>query len=71
MTTRRIDDNDWPRCTKCDMPVENFYIDDTGNVLNFVAQCHGKEQLVKVPDSFWDQELGHTVSIGPAFTEND
>lgn len=70
MTTHLIDDNDWPRCAKCDLPVENFCIDDTGNTLTFVATCHGEEQLVEIPDSFWDQELVHTVSIGPAFEEN-
>lgn len=69
MTTHIISEDDWPRCAKCDMPVENFVIADTGNTLTFVATCHGKEELVHIPDSMWDTEFDQTVSIGPAFQD--
>ena len=60
----KIHRDDWPGCAKCNMPVENFFVTDTGSELTFVAQCHGMEQSVKVPDCFWE---GQHVSVALAF----
>jgi len=51
------------------MPVENFSIVDTGNALTFLAFCHGKEELVDIPDELWDNTLGTQVNLGYAFKE--
>lgn len=58
---------DWPRCGKCCMPVENFEVTDTGDSLALMATCHGEEELVVLEDSIWDTILGRGVSLGPAF----
>lgn len=69
-----IDPEDWPRCDKCNMPVENFCVTDTGDALIFVAACHEKQETVTLSDEIWDNVLTSTWSfgdIGPAFTEGD
>jgi hypothetical protein len=63
---RDIDQDDWPRCARCHMPVENFEIIDTGDSITLMAACHGAEELVTIPDSVWDT-VGQGVSIGYAF----
>jgi hypothetical protein len=64
-----IDTEDWPRCDKCHMPVENFEVTDTGDSLALMAACHGEVELVQIPDSVWDTVFSQGVSIGPAFKE--
>lgn len=62
---------DWPRCAKCEMPVEKFSVIDTENAMAFVAACHGQEQIVNVPDELWADMLGSHVNFGPAFSEDN
>lgn len=67
-----IDPEDWPRCARCDMPVEKFCVTDTGDALYLVAACHEKVQMVEVPDAIWDNVIQmFDVEIGPAFSEGD
>lgn len=68
---KEVDPSDWPRCDKCDMPVEDFQVTDKGNSLEFVARCHGDQELVVVPDEFWNDEVGAIVEIGPAFRQDE
>lgn len=63
-----IDPDDWPRCAKCHMPVEDFRVTDTGDSLMFVTECHGETELAKIPDDVWDTVMGTHVSLGQAFT---
>lgn len=67
---KHIDPWDWPRCRKCDMPVEEFEATDTGDSLAFVARCHGEEELVQLPDSVWDDDNTYGVEWSYAFEEN-
>ena len=70
MTKILIHEDDWPRCDKCEMPVQEFYVTDTGDALEFVAKCHDKVQIVKVSNELWDNVSSMlNVNIGPAFRE--
>jgi hypothetical protein len=67
-----IDPVDWPRCGICRMPVEKFSVTDLGDGLVFVAECHGDQETVKIPDSLWlDTVWSDLGSIGPAFTKGE
>jgi hypothetical protein len=63
-----IDTADWPRCGRCEMPVEQFWADVTPRSLIFVAVCHGKTETVEIPDELWDNSLPTTSDFGPAFS---
>ncbi len=67
----KIDEIDWPRCHRCQMPVESFRVSDTGDGLIFVAACHGVEELVNFPDEMWDTIIGTHVNFGPAFCNKE
>jgi len=66
-----IDSSDWPRCDKCQMPVENFRATDHGDSLTLMAECHGKREVVTLPDTLWDSVIGTHMNLGPAFTGDD
>lgn len=65
---KEVDPEDWPRCAKCRMPVEQFSVTDTGNSITFVAKCHGESELATIPDEVWDDMIGTHVNFGSAFT---
>lgn len=71
LTTKAIDINidpdDWPRCGKCHMPVEDFRASDTRDSLIFVATCHGETELATIPDDMWDTMIGTHVKLEEAF----
>ena len=69
MKTIEIDIDDWPRCAKCDMPVEQFSGTDDGTALTFVAMCHGEVQSATIPDSTWDIET--YFDMEEAFRDNE
>lgn len=61
---------DWPRCAKCNMPVQKFSVFDSLNAgITLVAECHGEQQAVTVPDEVLTEMLGSHMSFGTAFTE--
>lgn len=62
-----IDPDDWPRCARCRMPVEDFRVSDTGDSLMFVATCHGETEVATIPDDMWDTMIGTHVNLGEAF----
>lgn len=63
----RVRTADWPRCGRCDMPVENFWADVDESCVILVARCHGKTQVVEVPDELWDTWRPADFVLGPAF----
>jgi hypothetical protein len=63
----RIAAADWPRCGRCEMPVEVFYADVTEESVILVAQCHGSVQAEEVPDALWDSYSPADFRLGPAF----
>lgn len=70
LTVERIpvDQNDWPRCEQCNMPVEDFYVEEGTRILSIVAVCHGERQRVELPDEVLAELLeGNEIFIGPAF----
>lgn len=71
-TARDVEINplDWPRCGQCSMPVEKFWIVDTDSSIILVAVCHGKEQLVTVPNESLASMVGSYIDIGHAFEED-
>lgn len=73
LTTRakdiNIDPDDWPRCSRCDMPVEDFGVSDTGDSLIFVATCHGDTEVATIPDDMWDTMIGTHVHLEDAFQQ--
>jgi hypothetical protein len=72
MNTIVIDEYDWPRCAKCEMPVEKFCVTDTGDALILMAACHGKEETVVLPDTIMDDITSTLdITIGPAFATGD
>lgn len=62
-----VDPDDWPRCAKCRMPVEEFKVVDTGDSYTFVAMCHGQVESATIPDDVWDTAVGTHVNFGLAF----
>lgn len=62
------EDPHYPRCAKCDTPVEKFCVTDTGDALTLVTTCHGNTETVILSDEVWDDVVIPYVSIGPAFT---
>lgn len=70
VTRKDINPEDWPRCGRCSLPVEDFYVLLSGDVdITFVACCHGKEEIISVPLS--SIEDASTVTIGTAFGEEN
>jgi hypothetical protein len=68
----RIDSLDWPRCDKCQMPVQQFSVYESSSTgITFVATCHGEEQTVTVPNDVLIDMLGSHVGFGTAFTEEN
>lgn len=64
-----IDQNDWPRCEQCSMPVEQFYVEEGEGALSIVAVCHGDREVVELPDEVLETLLGNSkLTVGPAFT---
>lgn len=65
-----IHPGDWPRCHRCDMPVENFWAKDHGDSLEFIAECHGEQEVTVISDEIWGGVLGTDLgTIGTAFTD--
>jgi hypothetical protein len=62
-----IHPDDWPRCAKCDMPVQEFKIVDCGYSTTLVAACHGADEIIDVPDEILANVFGGYVRIGLAF----
>lgn len=67
---KSITHRDYPRCARCHMPVEEFTVFDEQDGITFVAACHGKRQVVKVPDVVLTDMFGSRLDIGLAFTED-
>lgn len=53
---------DWPRCAKCDLPVEDFfaYEDD---VTVFVAMCHNEIEHVRLTPDLLDNNIKVTMAF--------
>lgn len=65
-----IDQDDWPRCEQCDMPVEQFYVEESAGELAAVAECHGQRQEVILSEEVLSMLVGNDAKfdVGPAFT---
>ena len=59
---------DWPRCTRCDMPVEDFQCYDTQEGLYFLAICHRATEVSIITAETLAGTFG--VNIGHAFTSS-
>lgn len=64
-----IEQEDWPRCEVCDMPVEQFCVTDGGNAIALAATCHGEVEMVVLLDDTWDTVHSSQVDFGPAFAK--
>lgn len=61
---------DFPRCAKCEMPVEEFYLLERDNNAEFVIKCHNKvERVLLTADTLIGLDTA-TIQIGIAFTED-
>lgn len=54
--------DDWPRCTECNLPVEEFHVIDTGQTLIMVSKCHGQIEERIVPQEFWNRFVPGNVT---------
>jgi hypothetical protein len=68
MTLDNITWEDWPRCAKCRMPVEKFYVQEDTEII-LVAECHGDKQVVIVPDEVLETMSLAQMEFGAAFEE--
>ena len=66
--SEQISITDWPRCARCDMPVEQFYLDDESGEISLVAVCHGDRQVVVIPD---DLAIVEGLRVEMAFDEGN
>jgi hypothetical protein len=63
-----IDEEDWPRCARCDTPVEDcFALTSERGTVWLVAQCHGDEQTIRLDAADLDDIEAATVTVGLAF----
>ena len=64
---------DWPRCGKCGMPVEDFYVlENIGAsrsiTITLVALCHNEREEVTVPDDLIEADMRpDSITLGTAF----
>jgi len=63
-----IDEQDWPRCAVCDMPVMDFLalVGDDG-ALTLAVWCHDAEDVVRFAPEDVAQFQGGTIKMGLAF----
>lgn len=59
----------WPRCARCQMPVEDFTIGSLLDSVVLTAYCHGDTEIVQVPDKIWDEFSPNDVVITEAFAD--
>lgn len=70
-TEHEIETEDWPRCARCHMPVENFRVYTTSDSLIFVTECHEDVELATIPDDVWDTVIGTHLHFGQAFSQHN
>lgn len=60
---------DWPRCAVCQQTVYKFQIlfDPVSGNMKFVATCHGREQVVSVPEQILTESKLETMAFNEAF----
>lgn len=64
-----VEPRDWPRCDRCDMPVQSFCIYDAPDALYIEAQCHGRYEVVRVPNEVTASMLGSYFNVEHVFGE--
>jgi len=62
-----ISTEDYPRCAQCELPVEQFIVEDTGHSLICTAICHNSVETAEIQDAdLEDVDLG-TYMTAEAF----
>lgn len=64
-----IERYDWPRCARCEMPVQGFVAYDTGTDLIFQAECHGSTETVKFTNDDFNLAARDYFQLGQAFAD--
>lgn len=59
---------DWPRCGKCNMPVEDFQLYDTGTEILVLAICHRASDLSILTAEDLLNPVGY-IRMGQAFAD--